>query len=46
MPLGRHDRLQLESKNAVITGFTIEKRWTENVVYDKVKAAPRRVQEY
>ena len=36
-PLRSYDRLQLESKNWVITGFTIEKRWTEKVLYDKVK---------
>ena len=37
-PLGRRDKLLLERKNRVITGFTIEKRWNETVLYDKIKA--------
>ena len=38
MPLGRHDRLQLEQRGRVITAFTIEKNWDENQLYNKVKA--------
>ena len=37
-PLGRRDKLLLERKNRVITGFTIEKRWNDTVLYDKIKA--------
>ena len=37
-PLGRRDKLLLESKNRVITGFTIEKRWNDTVLYDKIIA--------
>ena len=37
-PLGRRDKLLLDSKNRVITGFTIEKRWNDTVLYDKIKA--------
>ena len=37
-PLGRYDKLLLEKKNRVITGFMIEKSWNESVLYDKVKA--------
>lgn len=35
-PLGRHDRLKLEQKGRVVAGFSINKRWNENVLYDKV----------
>ena len=37
-PLGRHDRLKLEQNGRVVAGFSIDKRWSENVLYDKVKA--------
>ena len=36
-PLGRRDKLLLERKNRLITGLTIEKRWNETVLYDKIK---------
>ena len=37
-PLGQYNKLLLEKKNRVITGFMIEKRLNESVLYDKVKA--------
>ena len=44
-PLGWHDKLLLERQNRVITSFTIEKRWNEIVLYDKVKAQFLRIVE-
>ena len=37
-PLGRHDRLKLEQKGCVVTGLSIDKRWRESGIYDKVVA--------
>ena len=37
-PLGRTDKLRLEEKNRVISGFAISKTWNEKTLYEKVKA--------
>lgn len=37
-PLGREEKLQLEKKNRVVSGFSIDKTWNEKVLYEKVKA--------
>jgi hypothetical protein len=37
-PLGRHDRLDLEQEGRVVAGFSIDRRWSESVLYEKVKA--------
>jgi hypothetical protein len=37
-PLGRQEKLLLEQKNRVISGFSIDKTWNDKVLHEKVKA--------
>ena len=36
-PLGREEKLKLEQKNRVISGFSIDKTWNHKILYSKVE---------
>ena len=38
MPTTGNEKIKLERKNRVITGFSIDKRWNEKTLYNRVKA--------